>query len=317
MKKGKLPYHNLKTSVLQKIVKLDKKNMLPRVGQDYAVANGIITSDGYGKSPVIAWTKAMNNLSTSLTKIVGARVLLLLSEQEKDSKIKEYMEQFFSLSKEWNIQIVGGHSEVLDEISQSSFAVTMFGNSQDCSFDKKAVNADYDVVMAGYTGALGQNLIIKEKKEMLNERFSERFLEMAIIDEDALCIKPLIDVAVGCCDDIAYVHDVSSGGVYKALFELGEFLNRGLKIENNLIPIRQETIEICDYLDINPYLLEGTGAVLFVISRGRTLVEGLRRTGFEASIIGKISDGKEKLVALNINESRVIEGNTLDEILKI
>lgn len=53
------------------------------------------------------------------------------------------------------------------------------------------------------------------------------------------------------------------------------------------VPIRQETIEVCEIFDINPYRLESEGSVLLGIRGGQELVQKLRQEGNMAEIIGR------------------------------
>ena len=43
------------------------------------------------------------------------------------------------------------------------------------------------------------------------------------------------------------MHDVTTGGIFGALWELAEASGVGLEIELKKIPIRQETVEICEF----------------------------------------------------------------------
>ena len=52
---------------------------------------------------------------------------------------------------------------------------------------------------------------------------------------------------------------IADGGVYAALWRLGEQYGLGLCVYGERIPILQETIEICEVADKNPYRLEGDG----------------------------------------------------------
>lgn len=317
MQAGKLPYHNLKSSVLNKIKKVDKVIETPKTGADFSLSDTIVSADGSGDTPEISWIKACNNMAVSGADIRGARILLLLGEKEKDQKIKGYMEAFSTLSEQSNIPIVGGQSEILKGLEKSHFVVTMLGENVKVLPKKRNIEPGFDIVMLGYAGILGSNILAKDYKERFGERFSENFLLNAMFPHESLSIKKMVDISFNTACDIEYAHDVSTGGVYKALFELGEYTGKGICVDNKLIPIKQETIELCDYLDINPYLIDGTGAALLVTKKGSIIVDKLIKAGYVASVIGQVSLGKEKLVYINREEARVLEGNVQDELYKI
>ena len=50
-----------------------------------------------------------------------------------------------------------------------------------------------------------------------------------------------------------------------------------MKIELQKIPVWQETVEVSEVFDINPYMLDGTGSLLIVTNNGERLVDVFRR----------------------------------------
>ena len=54
--------------------------------------------------------------------------------------------------------------------------------------------------------------------------------------------------------------------MYAALWKLAEAAGAGLTVEQQSIPVRQETIEICELLDVSPYLMQ-SGAYLYLTEK--------------------------------------------------
>ena len=52
---------------------------------------------------------------------------------------------------------------------------------------------------------------------------------------------------------VAAIHDASQGGIFGALWDMAEASGIGLDIDLKKLPIRQDTIEISEFFDINPY----------------------------------------------------------------
>ena len=103
--------------------------------------------------------------------------------------------------------------------------------------------------------------------------------------------------------------DVSRGGVFAALWEFSSKLQCGFEADLKKIPIRQETIEICEYFDLNPYQLYGQGAILAAVPEkgGETSPEErdfLLRAGFQR--IGSLTAGKARIIR-NGEEIRYLE----------
>jgi hydrogenase maturation factor len=101
---------------------------------------------------------------------------------------------------------------------------------------------------------------------------------------------------------IKAIHKAGSTGIFGALWKLAEYANVGLEVDLRLIPVRQETIEICNFIDINPYEYLSGGMLLLIHNEGVGLVEKLESKGITASVIGKTTDKNDRVV---INKDRV------------
>ena len=109
------------------------------------------------------------------------------------------------------------------------------------------------------------------------------------------------------------MHDVSQGGVFGALWEMSERAGVGLHVELKKIPVRQETIEICNYFDINPYQMYGQGALLFGTDRGEALVTELRAKRIPAAVIGRTTQGNDRVIR-NGGEIRFLDRPAQDAL---
>ena len=87
------------------------------------------------------------------------------------------------------------------------------------------------------------------------------------------------------------------------------------EIDLKKIPICQETVEICEYFDVNPYQLKGDGALLFLCHNSAAAIKILKEAGIPAAVIGKITDSNDR-VLINEEETRFLEPNRVDEYEK-
>ena len=90
----------------------------------------------------------------------------------------------------------------------------------------------------------------------------------------------------------------------------------GLEIDLKKIPIRQETVEVCEFFGINPYKLISSGCMLMAAEDGNTLVRELEKEGIPATIIGKAIEGNDR-VLLNEDEKRFLEPPKTDELYEV
>lgn len=112
------------------------------------------------------------------------------------------------------------------------------------------------------------------------------------------------------------MHDVTEGGIFGALWEMAEASGVGLEVDLKKIPIRQETIEVCEVFDLNPYMLISSGSMLIGTSHGNRLVEELARAGIHSAVIGFATEGRDRIVR-NGNEKRFLEPPKRDELFQV
>lgn len=121
----------------------------------------------------------------------------------------------------------------------------------------------------------------------------------------------------GCGDgEITAYYSMGEGGVLSALWKMAQVSGTGLSVDLRKIPIRQETVEICEYFDMNPYRLFSQGAVLLGAKNGRTLTEKLTRRGMIAEVIGEVREGNACLLRSGENV-RYLERPGKDELWKV
>ena len=170
-----------------------------------------------------------------------------------------------------------------------------------------------ELVVAGAIALYDTAQIAREKHEILREHFSEGFLREA---ENLRTLYGTADeINVKEAGATAF-YAMGEGGFLSALWKMAEASQVGLEMDFSKVPIRQETIEICEIFDINPYKLNSEGAVLIGIPAGEALVQELRRMGMMAAVIGQTNAGNDRMLYYNGN-GRYLERPAKDEIYKI
>ena len=98
--------------------------------------------------------------------------------------------------------------------------------------------------------------------------------------------------------------------------EMAQRAGCGMEVDLKSIPIRQQTIEVCEFFEVNPYQLASSGALLTACDDGEKLVEELAGKGIEARVIGKFVAGNDRII-VNGDEKRFMDKPQADEILRI
>ncbi len=174
--------------------------------------------------------------------------------------------------------------------------------------------AGMDIIVTKWVGIEGTTILAKEHAKELKAKFGAEFVEAAMAFDQYLSVVPEAAVAVN--SGVVSMHDVTEGGIYGALWEMAEASGVGLTVDVASIPIRQETVEICEFFDINPYQLISSGTMLMAAEDGPALVEALQAAGIFAAVIGKFTEGKERII-IRSGEKGFLEAPKVDELYKV
>ena len=188
--------------------------------------------------------------------------------------------------------------------------LTVLGTS-DRTFSSKNVKPGMDIVMAGAVGVGGTAILCRMFESRLKEKFPQGFVKECLHLFDLLSVEKAAQTALR--EHPVYLHNISDGGVFSALWELGNCCNKGICVDLKQFPVWQHTIEAAEFFDINPYQLEGSGSILIVCENGQELAEKLREADVFASVIGQITADNDKIVR-NGDETRYLEPPKGDEL---
>ena len=171
-----------------------------------------------------------------------------------------------------------------------------------------------DIVISKWIGLEGTSLLAHRYREELLSRFPASLVDEAACFDRYLSVLPEAAAAVefGVC----VMHDVSEGGIFAALWELAEAAGVGLTVDIKKLPLRQETVEICEYCNVNPYELLSGGSLIMTAEDGFGLAAWLKERQIPAIVVGKITDSNDRLL-LNGDEVRYMDRPKRDEIYRV
>ena len=326
MKAGKLKESVLKRSILKQLHKRNDRVLVgPAVGVDYGAINVaddeivVVSTEpvtasatNQGRTAIYA---ACNDVAASGAVPCGASVSLLLPTSLNEEELRDIIKDMEVACEACHVDIIGGHTEATRAVKSPLVTVTAIGTTQkDTLVHNKNLRPGMDIVVSKWVGLEGTAILAKEHQESLRERFPQPFIDKAKVFEQMMSIIP--EAAVAVKSGVSAMHDVSEGGIFGALWELAECADVGLEIDLKKIPIRQETIEICEFFDLNPYKLISGGCLLMASTDGNELVNNLEKVGIHATIIGKATDSNDR-VLINEDERRFLETTQTDEIYRV
>lgn len=169
-----------------------------------------------------------------------------------------------------------------------------------------------DLIVAGVVGIAGTQILIKNEREALLQYFSDGFLWNTARILEKCRVTEIPDTLQG---EIHARYDLGTGGVLSGMWKMAEAFGTGLHADLRKIPIRQETIEICERLDVNPYKLLSEGAVLLGCTDGEKAVQEFLHQQIPAAVIGKTAAGNDRLLYSG-ELTRYLERPSQDELTR-
>lgn len=244
------------------------------------------------------------------------QMALTLPEGTEESELKRIMQLTGEAASICKVQIAGGHTEVTGAVKYPVISVTAFGYRLEAAdrVSRGLPAAGQAVVMTKWMGLEGTAVLAQEKEAELLERYPFPITTAAKGFEKYLPVLP--EAATALKSGATAMHDMRNGGVFGGLYELAGRLGVGLSIDLKKIPVKQETIEICEFFDLNPYGLLSGGSLLIVAEDGDGMVKALQEAGIPAAVIGRTTDNNDKVLH-NGEEIRFLEPARPDEIGKV
>lgn len=258
---------------------------------------------------------AVNDLAAEGAEPVGLLCTALLPENYKESRLKIIMEQYKEACVSLGIQPLGGHTELTTAVNRPVLNITAVGKAKKGELTPTSkAKPDMDIIVTKWVGLEGTSILAKEKEEELLTRYPRPLIEEAKSFDTFLSVLPEARIAVN--NGAVAMHDITEGGVFGALWELAQSAGVGIEVDLKKIPIRQETVEVCEFFDLNPYCLISSGAMLIVAENGYDCAKAIEEAGIPAVVIGKTTDNNDKAV-LNEGEKRFLEAPKPDELYKV
>ena len=315
---------------------------MPEFTQGFSEKNGVAMA----VNPVEGWTfaakravyGAVNSMLAAGAAPKAISLSILMPEEAEEKQLKALIKEIDSLCMQENILVLSGHTAVSPYVSTLILSVTAMGsiteNRKDITANREnntankesiadskgntkqvaVVNADLDLVVAGTVGREGAAMLAAEYAKRLEERYAPSYVEAAKHLFDDGSMTAVADILQE--KEVVSVHDVREGGIFAALWEMAAAANVGLSIDLKNIPIKQHTIEVCEYFNLNPYMLRSGGTLLLACANGARIVEQLKNAGVQAAVIGQTTAGNDRLIRYD-DEARFLEPPKMDEYYKV
>lgn len=171
-----------------------------------------------------------------------------------------------------------------------------------------------DLVLTKWIALKGTFELASRKGEQLLSRFPSVMIQDAAEFERYMSTEREYQISGGY--GAVAIYPLGKGGILNGLWNMLEQMEAGMEIDLRKIPIRQESVEICEFFDLNPYYTDSIGALLVAVDDGTGLVSLLEREGIHAAVIGRTNDGNDRII-YNQGNKRYLDRPQREELEKV
>jgi hydrogenase expression/formation protein HypE len=183
------------------------------------------------------------------------------------------------------VAIVGGHSEYSPALERPMVSMTAMGLADEFVPTGGAEPGDRVILTKG-AGVEGTAVLATDFRDELD--LSDDLLDRAVGFFEEISVVP----EAGILREFATaMHDPTEGGLVNGMVELAVASGVHLEIDRSAVPVREETVEICEAMGVDPFRIFGSGALLATVPENAAddALSALEAEGIRASEIGVVT----------------------------
>lgn len=300
MEIGKVPNELLEKLVFNNITyKRDEVLARPGIGEDTGVMDlggdlCVVSTD-----PITGATKGLgtlaihvscNDAATRGAEPIGILLTILCPPGTTEQELELVMKEAGQAAGHARVEIIGGHSEITDAVSRIVVSTTVIARLKREDFKGyQSISAGDRVVLTKWIGLEGTHILAHELEEKLKGRMTEQEIEEAkSLGRHLSVVKEGLTAKN---HGVNYMHDVTEGGIFGAIWETGEATGKGIILYEDELPIMEVTKKLCSILEIDPMKLISSGSMIMVVPERNAegLLKDLGDKGIKGTIIGEIT----------------------------
>lgn len=273
-----------------------------------------------GDSPRTAWYAALQaagNLAARGVMPQGISFQILFPEETEEEILAEAAVAAQEVCSRMGTELTCLQGEVNPAVRRMVILADAAGVSDSREFTG-IMSPGQEILLCGYTGLEGMLHILDEAEEELAGRFVPSFLGQARMLQKDLVMpgQILAGVRAKASDGgklVSAARQIGSGGILAALWELAEISATGLEVSMEAMALKQETVEICEYFQINPYQMTSAGSYLIATEHAEELMGVLEKAGVRAGRLG-IAKAQKARVITSGDETRYLDRPAPDSL---
>ena len=247
---------------------------------------------------------------------------LFLPENEPASTARDIFAQLQEAATELGIMLIGGHTEITIGLPRPIIAGTMLGEAAPSETVKtSSANFGDDVILTSGIAIEGTAIIARESKSaLLSAGLTKQQISKAseFLDSPGISVVKAASIATS-TGHVTAMHDPTEGGLAGALDEMARASKKGIAVDADQILIYPETTAICTALNLDPWGLIASGALIVTCdpSGSQDIVDSLENNGIPANVIGKITSSENGLTRTSNGITEPLPVFERDEIARL
>jgi hydrogenase expression/formation protein HypE len=240
-----------------------------------------------------------NDLATAGAIPYGITSTILMPPSSTKSDLIEIQNNLSKICAKERISILGGHTEITTGVVNPILSASMIGFVPPEYYIPRKPELGDSIICSGWIGAEGTGILLAEAEEFFMDNLTSREFQDGITIGKKLDIsKQVIECNKRWHNMLHLVHDATEGGILGAIYECLTPKGFGCDINLEKIPIKQVTKKIAEILELNPYKLISSGAVIFICKSdsAANIVKFLTKNGYPASIVGKVTSKRSEII---------------------
>jgi hydrogenase maturation factor len=261
-----------------------------------------------------------NDVASNGAEPLGVMLTLLVPEGWDTAEIEKLMEQADRAAHEVGVQIIGGHTEITPNIPQAILSTTVVGRTtRERLVTSAGLQEGSSIIVTKGVGLEGTAIFALDFEEQLRAAgVSGEVIDRAGQFATELSVVPEARTATD--RGATAMHDVTEGGIMGALYELASASEVGLEVDKTAMPIRPETVAVCEALEVNPLRLIGSGALLIGAPDQETaqdIIGALTAQGITAAVVARALSPDAGLWVKTAEARHELEPPESDELWRV
>lgn len=303
---GKIDQETFNSFLMQRLGKKNERLLVPpQTGVDAAVIDIgndqvlIVAEDPIFAVPAQPWEMFgwyTVHIGASDVAVMGVSpqfmtYSLLMPPETDDRDFRTIVDSIHQAALELDISIVGGHTGYYPGFSAPTIGgVTVMAVARKGAYVTPAGAGPGDEVILTKGPAIETAGILAVLREgELRERYPSSLIEKAKRLCKEMTVVKDCEIAMR-AGGVTAMHDATEGGVIGGLFEIASASRVGMEIDESRFIYPPEVRMVCDAFHIDPVAAIAEGSLLITARPDRSprILQDLKASGIEASIIGRV-----------------------------